>query len=241
MRQTWQRISPLPAEAAAARPALFIFPHAGGSRFSYAVLAKKLHGFCDVFSTEYPNLQISELTKVLTDNFLSLQTGQTYFFGHSMGALVAFESMLRLKENPSAPEALLVSACAPPGALHGPSGFQEYEGEWTEEALLQFMRSYGVLPKIFEHKEAREYFFALLAKDLKILKKYRASEGVLTQAIHGIFGEQDLVVSKDKMLGWNAYSLKKFTLQSLPGGHLYPMEQSEHLAVTLKAFMSKAD
>jgi surfactin synthase thioesterase subunit len=214
------------------KPVLYLFPHAGGSRFSFAFLAKCLHGFCDVIVQEYSAEPICEQAKKFAQEIS--KTSKPYFlFGHSLGALMAYETTFHCK-----PQALFVSSCSAPHDPHGPKEFHSWQGKWDEAALVRFQKAYGEIPNFMERADIRDYFFSLLKRDLCLLQKYKPTESCLRLPLYAFWGEKDLVVGKKTMSSWQKYSTGDFSLTSIPGGHFYPMELPELLAVNLKAFMS---
>jgi surfactin synthase thioesterase subunit len=107
-----------PAAHAAVR--LVCFPHAGGSAPFYLPMAAALSPGVDVVAIQYPGRQerraerpIADLM-VLADRICDVLGGQPEmpmtFFGHSMGALVAFEVARRLEADGHGPSRLFASA-----------------------------------------------------------------------------------------------------------------------------------
>jgi surfactin synthase thioesterase subunit len=103
-----------PAAHAAVR--LVCFPHAGGSAPFYLPMAAALSPGVDVVAIQYPGRQerraerpIADLM-VLADRICDVLGGQPEmpmtFFGHSMGALVAFEVARRLEADGHGPSRL---------------------------------------------------------------------------------------------------------------------------------------
>src|SRR5258708_22055099 len=94
-----------PSQTSTAR--LVCFPHAGGSATYYYPVSARFTGDTDVIAWQYPGRQdrrhelcitdIDTLADRITEQFLSLNPKPTVFFGHSMGATLAFEVAWRLE------------------------------------------------------------------------------------------------------------------------------------------------
>ena len=79
-------------------PTLYIFPHAGGSPAFYIPFAKAFSGDVKRIAVQYPGANGSPVVpsiQALADTLYGIlakgRPGPLAFFGHSMGALVAFE------------------------------------------------------------------------------------------------------------------------------------------------------
>src|SRR5436305_687475 len=89
-----------PAPAAAVR--LVCFPHAGGSASYFHPVSARFSPGVDVEALQYPGRQdrraepcvtdLNELADVVTTEIRALDPLPTVYFGHSMGAALAFET-----------------------------------------------------------------------------------------------------------------------------------------------------
>src|SRR3954467_3044615 len=109
-------------------PKLYIFPHAGGSAQYYVPFANAFSSDIKRMAVQYPGQHgthdLASFTSIetLADGVCqklspSLSDGEIAFFGHSMGALVAFEVANRCGAGGRPIAALFVSACAAPGRI----------------------------------------------------------------------------------------------------------------------------
>uniref|UniRef100_UPI0034DE7E71 thioesterase II family protein n=1 Tax=Streptomyces flavofungini TaxID=68200 RepID=UPI0034DE7E71 len=95
-----------PADTDAVR--LVCFPHAGGSASFYHPLSARFTPRAEVISLQYPGRQdrrkepcvtdLGTLADLITEQLLALDERPTVFFGHSMGAALAFETAWRLEQ-----------------------------------------------------------------------------------------------------------------------------------------------
>jgi surfactin synthase thioesterase subunit len=85
-----------------------LFPHAGGSASFYLPVSRALAPVADVIALQYPGRQerrkekcldsIDEMADRMAEILVPLADRPLVFFGHSMGALIAFEIARRLAE-----------------------------------------------------------------------------------------------------------------------------------------------
>ena len=108
-------------------PKLYIFPHTGGSAEFYLPFARAFTGGTKCVAVQYPGKRagkdLSQYTSIpeMADRLCVMlkpeetPAGEVAFFGHSMGALLAFEVALRFEQAGNPITALFVSAAAAPG------------------------------------------------------------------------------------------------------------------------------
>src|SRR5690606_26030993 len=82
-------------------------PHAGGAASYFAPLARALSSAVEVLGVQYPGRQnrrfetpVDNLQHLVDLIVKELPPGPYAFFGHSMGALLAFETTRRLETPP---------------------------------------------------------------------------------------------------------------------------------------------
>ena len=142
------------------------------------------------------------------------------FFGHSMGAGIAFE-LARNLENP--PRVLIVSAA------RGPQyriGLQPRPDPSDEELLAQ-------LANLGADREGLETALPLLRADTRLYRNYRFEPGPpLAIPIAAYGGESDPNVSRQDLADWRFLTQGSFVQREFPGGHFYP---HGHLEAVLKA------
>ena len=112
---------------------LFCFPYAGGSSVVYHNWVKSLPEFVDVIPVQLPGrgmrlntaplTRMDGLTEQLSPVLAEFLDRPFFFFGHSMGALIAFELAHALRMRCGVePEALFVSGRRPPSVPERETG-----------------------------------------------------------------------------------------------------------------------
>jgi surfactin synthase thioesterase subunit len=209
-------------------PKLYIFPHAGGSAEYYVPFAKAFTGDVKRVAVQYPGRggthDLAAFTSIedLADGVCQLlgdgdqSGGRIAFFGHSMGALVAFEVARRFEEAGHPIAALFVSACAAPGR----AGF-EYIPESDRGLLDAVSAMTGANPEFLENEEFAAKILPTL-RGFKALTNYQcAPEATVSCPIFAFLGDDDEVATRDKVLPWSERTTSEFTVRVFTGHHFY--------------------
>jgi surfactin synthase thioesterase subunit len=140
-------------------------------------------------------------------------------FGHSLGALLAFELARRMCHAGMPPLALVVSACAAPGtarvarAIHGlPDG-----------ELIEAVAEFGGLPEeLREDAEVRAEIVPALRADFTAAETYTyRPDAPLALPVIAMGGTADPMVTRPELEAWRTQTARRFSLNLLPGGHFY--------------------
>jgi pyochelin biosynthetic protein PchC len=184
---------------------------------------------------EPPVARMEELAESLAEACASLPSGPLAFFGHSMGASVAYEVAVRLAATPGAaePEALFVSGRAGPGKNRS-RGLAEA----TDEELVQDLAAMsGTTAEALANKELRELLLPAVRADYRLMERYAASipSPALDIPVYAYYGDRDEKVDEDSVSAWSSVTRSAFGTRSFPGGHFYLEEQTAPLVADLFA------
>jgi medium-chain acyl-[acyl-carrier-protein] hydrolase len=141
-------------------------------------------------------------------------------FGHSLGALLAFELARRLRQEESiGPVHLFASGCpAPQLTSREPPTHLLPEPEFLER--LKTLN--GTPQEILAHPELMQLMVPLLRADFELAETYNYVEAPpLTCSISVYGGLQDAEVDRVKLEAWQQQTSARFTLRLLPGGHFF--------------------
>lgn len=139
-------------------------------------------------------------------------------FGHSLGALLAFEVARRLTRAGAPPAHLVVSGRDAPDSL------PDLEVPETDDELLRCVdRAYGGVPEqVRGSREVLEYFLPVLRADLELARGYVLRPGVaLDCPITAMVGEADPIASLDGLERWGSQTGAGCECHVFPGGHFY--------------------
>jgi surfactin synthase thioesterase subunit len=208
-------------------PTLYIFPHAGGSASFYVPFARAFTTDVKRIAVQYPGKRgthdvaaftsIPDLADAVCEKLPPLDAErQVAFFGHSMGALVAFEVARRFEVEGHPIAALFVSACAAPGRL----GY-DYIPE-SDRGLLDAVADItGVNPEFLENQEFAARILPTL-RGFKAISKYTCPPGATVSCpIHAYYADEDDVATKEKVAPWEERTSGAFTVREFTGHHFY--------------------
>lgn len=141
------------------------------------------------------------------------------FFGHSMGALIAFELARELRrQGLPGPRGLFVSAAPAPQVPLQPARYLLPDREFAEALRLLG----GTAEIILTDAALLAYFMPVLRADFEIVDTYEYLAGEpLDCPIHVFGGENDLEVDGKDLRSWEAQTRGEFALQTFPGDHFY--------------------
>ncbi|RZU54195.1 surfactin synthase thioesterase subunit [Krasilnikovia cinnamomea] len=213
---------------------LVCFPHAGGAATFFHPVAMRFGPAVDVVALQYPGRQdrrsepmiedIATLADRIADELLRLSDKPSVFFGHSMGAVLAFETAWRLERRGThAPRAVMVSGRRAPSA-HRPDHqvyLRDDEGLLAELKLLN-----GTAMNLMEDEEVRRMTLPAVRNDYRAIETYRCAPGRVTAAaITTLTGTDDPQTTVAEAAKWREFTTGEFRLATFPGGHFFLAEQ----------------
>lgn len=155
------------------------------------------------------------------------------FFGHSMGALLAFETARALQKRGLAPRALLVSARTAPVA----HGWRERLSDLPDAAFLEVIRDMNGLPQeVLGTPEWLALFLPIIRADFALCENYRYRAGLpLACPISVLAGREDASVPLPLLEGWAGETLAGCQTRLFAGGHFYLFEHEAELLALIHA------
>jgi surfactin synthase thioesterase subunit len=215
----------LPAQ----RPQLFCLPHAGGSAVMYHAWRSRLADAALVRPVDLPGhgsrrreplvADIGALTRTLADELAAGIEGPYALFGHSFGAVVAFELAHRLSALAGPPVALIVSGRNSPRTPHVLPPLHDA----PPAELLSGLRTLeGNLPAIEDSPELLSLFLPPLRADLRMTETYRrpAELPPLACPVHVFAGDLDPAVDAPGLAAWAAETTGPCRVTTVRGGHM---------------------
>lgn len=208
--------------------AIVVFPHAGAAAASYRRLASALAAGGDTFIVQYPRRAerrhhpapetIHELARGLIQGGPWHQVAPLRLFGHSMGALVAFEFARIAERYGIAVHKLWVSAAWPPSAV---SALPQLPTN-TTELLADVADMGGTDPRLLADEEFAELLVDATRCDYQAFNRYDSRDGARIRAdIHAIGGRHDRRVDVESLHNWAKHTRGSFALSLFDGGHFY--------------------
>ncbi len=180
---------------------------------------------------------IPELASAVFDKVAPTVDAETEvaFFGHSMGALVAFEVARRFEEAGLSVRALFVSACAAPGRI----GF-DYIPESDRGLLDAVAEMTGVQPEFLENEEFAANILPTL-RGFKAITNYRCEPGAtVSSPIYAYHADADEVATHEKVAPWAERTTSEFAIREFSGHHFYLTDHLADLVGDIEARLTRA-
>lgn len=208
---------------------LICFPYAGAGATAYAEWAALLPPEIELVAVQLPGRQnrIAEepfrdtgpLIAALSYALAPVLDGPFAFFGHSGGAMLAYElaNVLRGRGIRS-PERLFLSAQPAPDAPGRPQWHRLPDEEFRAEVLTLG----GIEPEIADDPDVMAELLPLLRADFGLWERHLPTPAAgLDCPITVLCGESDHRVPLASVAGWRACTTAGFDTQVYPGGHFY--------------------
>jgi medium-chain acyl-[acyl-carrier-protein] hydrolase len=160
------------------------------------------------------------------------------FFGHSMGALIAFELTHQLRKlNQPSPAHLIVSGRSAP---HLPDTDPQTHDLPEKEFLEELRRLNGTPAEALDHPELMQLMLPILRADFAICETYSYEDRpVLDCPITALGGLDDANVSREELASWRERTSGAFTMRMFPGDHFYLHTSQSPLLETVTALLTK--
>lgn len=208
---------------------LFCFPHAGGAASYFQPWSAPLAPGIEMLAVQYPGREdrasepgVTSLTDLADQIHAALGPSlpdRFAFFGHSMGAILAFEVARRIaRQEGRGPAHLFVSARPSPPRHHHRNVHKA-----GTPALIAELRSHGRTdPRILDDNDALELILPPMLADYTASETYLFKPGPpLSCDITAMTGDQDPLNTTDDTAAWSTHTTGTFNMQVYPGGHFY--------------------
>jgi surfactin synthase thioesterase subunit len=178
---------------------------------------------------------LSSLDEILENAYDSIQQlldVPFMFFGHSMGALIAFEltRMLHRKHN-KLPRVLFVSGARAPQTPCRKKTFDLTRDEFLEEVY----RLNGIPEELIREKGFIDMFLPALRADFRICQTYVFAAGdLLPVPIHVFGGVNDPDVSREDLERWRDHTNCGCSSMLIPGDHFFITTSTQEVVNRVK-------
>ncbi|XTZ13626.1 thioesterase II family protein [Micromonospora echinospora] len=208
---------------------LVCFPHSGGSATAFGDWAAVLPPGVELVAVQYPGRgdrfvedlvdDVAQMASHVVAELLGMTASNTVLFGHSLGATVAYESALLLRDIGEQPAKLCVSACLPPGHMAD----RDVHLAPDEEFWATLCSLGGIEPAVAENTELRDVLLPTLRSDLRAHATYRPGTATkpLSCPLSCYHGAGDPLVDERVLPQWATVTSGAFDLKVRPGGHFH--------------------
>ncbi|MEU9443078.1 alpha/beta fold hydrolase [Streptomyces sp. NPDC048304] len=224
-------------------------PHAGGSASFYFSLSKALTPAVDVLAVQYPGRQdrrseppvdsLPELADRIFEAIRHLDDRPLALFGHSMGAVLAYEVALRMQDTGlPTPVRLFASGRRAPSRDRAERLHLGSDAQLLEEVR----RLGGPHAGLLADPEILEVIMPAIRGDYQAIENYRWEPGPVLQCpVTVLTGDSDPRVSIDEAAAWEEHTTGLTELQVFPGGHFFLVDESARVSGLLADRLARRD
>ncbi|MEV0569506.1 alpha/beta fold hydrolase [Dactylosporangium sp. NPDC050588] len=212
-----------------ARIRLFCLPHAGGSASYYFPMSRELTPTVEVLAVQYPGRQdrrfeagvddLHKLADLVFEAIRGLTDRPVAFFGHSMGAALAFEVTLRLEAKLGiSPRHIIVSG------RRAPSTFRLEQVHLRDDnGIVAELRDLsGTTDDMLGDAEILHMILPAIRTDYRAIETYRGRpDDVVRAPITVLTGDTDPRVSLAEAHQWRSHTTGPSEVLVFSGGHFY--------------------
>lgn len=163
------------------------------------------------------------------------ERGPYAFFGHSLGARLAYELAHRLAgAGHRPPELLVVSACRAPGVAPRCEPMHSMDRP-TLTARLREMD--GVPEEVLANRQVMDLLEPILRADLRLAETWTGSPGRIGAPILALCGDHDDIDPYEDMVEWRHHTSAGFAIRSFPAGHFFLRDEEAAVVATIAAHL----
>jgi surfactin synthase thioesterase subunit len=221
---------------------LFCFHHAGGGAAFFNPWAAALPARIELVAIRLPGREsafsqprftgLETVVDAVAAAIGPLLDKPFAFFGHSLGALVAYRVAHRLDQKP---RHLFCSAFRAP---HLPR--TNLLSQLPDADLVANLRKHGGIPDaVANHAELLDLMIPLFRDDLRLAELYVHDDAPpLDSPITAMAGEQDELAPIDELAQWKRHTSAAFRLLTYPGSHFYLDAQRARVIADIAAIIA---
>ncbi|MEV5973463.1 alpha/beta fold hydrolase [Streptomyces sp. NPDC051921] len=215
-------------------------PYAGGTASAYRSWASVMPPNVQLRAVELPGhgLRLAEepvrrsadvirpLADELSREHRLLPVPRTILFGHSMGALLAYELCRALCERGTPPAALVVSGMCPADRLDRKANGLLAE---RQHLLIDHIRQLGQTPpEVLESPKMRELVLRPARADFELLAHIPAPAATpLDVPVLALAGQHDFIQPSHFVADWKRHTKQWLGMRVLHGDHFFPWQSED--------------
>lgn len=217
---------------------LICFPYAGASAYAFRGWAKALPPSVEVCAIQLPGrgsrmreaafTRMPALVSVLAQELNPLLDKPFALFGHSLGAIIAFEFARRVRRDiHQSPSHLFVGAASAPDLPRRLPPMHNL----SDDKFIELLRElHGTPVEVLDNEELMLLMLPILRADFELLQTYSyQAEPPLACPITAFGGVTDPTVGQDQLKAWESHTSAPFALTLLPGNHFFIETARMHL------------
>ncbi len=208
---------------------LFCLPYSGSGAFGFRNWPENLPAHIEVCAIQLPGREnrlrerpftrLQPLIEAIMEEIPPYLDKRFALFGHSLGALIAFEMARKLYRYDLIPECVIVSGRGAPQCPTRETPIHAL----SDDQFIQRLREFNGTPEaVLRNEELMCLLLPVLKADFAINETYIHTEDLLLSCpISAYRGAQDPNTPFDDVVAWREQTSGNFTLRTLPGDHFF--------------------
>lgn len=227
----------MPEVQCSSKMRLFCFPFAGGGASAYRNWLRDSSKDLEIIAVQPPGREnrmgdnplrsMDEIVIGAVHEIMKYGDRPYSFFGHSLGARVAFECVRKLRDlKHRLPDHLFVSGSRSP-EIPEPNPLHHLDDNRFVEELKRFS---GTPQAIIDNRELMDLFLPILRADFTVDETYQFMEAApLPLPVTAFCGTEDEEATLQEVEGWRRHTTSRFRLNCIEGGHFFVLESWEEV------------
>jgi medium-chain acyl-[acyl-carrier-protein] hydrolase len=218
-----------------ARARLFCIPHSGAGASTFTDWIPHLPSSLELCAIQLPGREdrvtdplpstLAELVATLVRTLASYDDLPFLLFGHSSGAIVAYEVAREMRRHGTGPRSVIVSACRAP---HLPPERRSLH-EMSDAELVAELRSLEGMPEeALQSAELMQVLLPRIRADVALTADISARSSIDIPLV-AMCGDADRFVEQLAMRAWSAYTTAGFHLHMMEGDHFYVTKRAREV------------
>lgn len=214
------------------------FPHAGGSASFYRPWTQLLAPDLELLAVQYPGREnryaeplistVDEMAVTVARALLAEPAHDTILFGHSMGAVIAYET-LRLLEAEGATH--FTRLCVSGRRITDFPEKTDLAPRTDDELLAAMTELGGTQTEVLREPDLREMFLPIIRNDYHLIDTYRPPNDTtpIRADVVALIGDSDPQVDQRQAKEWASVTTGTFEWHEFSGGHFYLIDHAQRV------------
>ena len=221
-------------------PLLFCFHHAGGNAGQLRKWAGLKCGI-GVVPVEYAGHGVrmgepfaNSIREIADEIAIAIAnicgSRNIYIYGHSLGTIIAFETVRALENKQINVCKLIVSGRGAPFD----KDYSNFRTEMGQDALLNEMRRLGGMDEeMLCDERFMEYFSPIVMHDYSLIERYEYDSGCISSPVSAHCSRNDVETTPEQMSHWETVTKGAFSQKIFDGGHFFVLENENYCSELL--------
>jgi len=228
---------------------LFCFPYAGGGASAYIDWEEYLNKNTTVYRVQLPGredriiekpiIKMKPLVNEIVMEIKEHMDKPIVFFGHSMGAKIAYEVALEIQSRTGVSIGYLIVSGSRAPHYKEPRPMCNLD----DEAFINRLKEYSGIPeKILESRELIDFFLPTIRSDFILDETYDICKREPIDApILALHSEKDIELKTEEVKAWATYTKNNFDIKKFEGDHFFIKTEKEKVLTCIGEVISAVD